>query len=312
MRRMRQLGRPDRVGISWRPEFAAGILAHLEEIDVVEVLIEPHLSTSRRQRQALQFLVRQVPVVFHGVSLGLASSFAVEARRLDAIARFLDSLRAEAWSEHFAFVRAGGIEIGHLAAPPRAEWSVDATLQNLHRLVRTVGRMPALENVATLIEPPGSTLGESQWIGAIVRQSAAPLLLDLHNLACNACNGGLDVTQLLAHWPLEAVTTLHLSGGRLIGEPARYARHVGAQRMLDDHRHDVSPAVLGLLAQVRARVVQPLDVIIERDGNFPAFEQMRAQLRAARAALRAGRALPAPPAPAGAHHREVSDELAVV
>jgi len=39
--------------------------------------------------------------------------------RLDKMARLVEQVRPQFWSEHLAFVRGGGIEIGHLAAPPR-------------------------------------------------------------------------------------------------------------------------------------------------------------------------------------------------
>src|SRR5271165_5243526 len=38
----------DRVGIGWREPLAAGIYAHIDEVDVVEVIAENYLKTSRR------------------------------------------------------------------------------------------------------------------------------------------------------------------------------------------------------------------------------------------------------------------------
>jgi uncharacterized protein (UPF0276 family) len=277
---MRQLSFGDRVGLGWRPELAAGILSHLDEIDVVEVLIEDCLHASRRERQGLAFLARHVPVMYHGVSLGLASAHAIDSRRLDRVARFLDAMNADVWSEHLAFVRAGGIEIGHLAAPPRAQWSVDGACENLRRIEQVVGTVPALENIATLLEPPGSTLTEPQWINAIASQASAPLLLDLHNLLCNAVNSGGDPAQYLEGFPLGPVTTVHLSGGQWIAQ---------GRRLLDDHLHPVPPLVFELLEQMAGRVHQPLTVIIERDGNYPPFQKLLNELRMARRALAAGR-----------------------
>jgi uncharacterized protein (UPF0276 family) len=277
---MRQLSVADRVGLGWRPELAAGILSHLDEIDVVEVLIEDCLHASRRERQGLAFLARHVPVMYHGVSLGLASAHEVDSRRLDRVARFLDAMNAQVWSEHLAFVRAGDIEIGHLAAPPRAAWSVDAACENLWRIDRVIGTLPALENIATLVEPPGSTLTEPQWIEAIASQARAPLLLDLHNLVCNAVNNGRDPQQELARFPLQRASMVHLSGGHWIAQ---------GRRLLDDHLHPVPPLVFELLEAMAGRAHQPLTVIIERDGNYPPFHLLLNELRQARRSLAAGR-----------------------
>src|SRR5262245_35596870 len=104
----------DRFGIGWRPELAAGILANLDRIDICEVIADNYFTASKRQRRALHTLARQLPVTLHGVSLGLASAIPVEPNRLEQIARLVDEVQPLFWSEHLAFVRGGGIEIGHL------------------------------------------------------------------------------------------------------------------------------------------------------------------------------------------------------
>jgi uncharacterized protein (UPF0276 family) len=280
----------DRVGLGWRAELAGSILSHLDEIDVVEVLIEDYLDAPRKSRDALAFLSRQVPVVYHGVSLGLASAHPVERKRLDRIARVIEKLRIERWSEHLAFVRAGGIEIGHLAAAPRTLATIEGTCRNLDRVFQAIGCLPALENIATLIDPPGSKMTEPEWIEAILARSSADLLLDLHNLWCNARNAGLDAERFLLRFPLTRTTRVHLSGGHLIHEPAQYARYAGSTRLLDDHLHPVPQGVIALLTRLAARAAQPLTVILERDGNYPRFEHLLGEIRAARAALARGRA----------------------
>jgi uncharacterized protein (UPF0276 family) len=280
---MRQLSGPDRFGLGWRPPLAAGILAHLDRIDVVELIAEDHFDASRRELRALRTLAAQVPVLLHGVSLGLASTVPVETRRLDRMARLIGAVEPEAWSEHLAFVRGGGVEIGHLAAPPRSAASIEGACRNLDRARLVTGAVPSVENIATLIEPPGSALGEADWIDGIIRSSGALLLLDLHNLYANAVNFGRDPYAELRRLPLDRVGLVHLSGGHWIDGPD------GARRLLDDHVHDVPDEVLELLAELGRLVPQPLTVIIERDGQYPAFERLLDQLDAARASLSLGR-----------------------
>jgi uncharacterized protein (UPF0276 family) len=231
----------------------------------------------------LQTLAAQTPITLHGVSLGMASAVPVETRRLDDMARLCDEVRPAFWSEHLAFVRGGGIEIGHLAAPPRCEATIEGALANLARAKQIVGIAPQVENVATLIDPPGSDRDEAAWISAIVRNSASELLLDLHNLHANATNFNFDASEFLSRIPTDRVATIHLAGGKWIG------RH-GAQRLLDDHLHDVPDPVYELLAEVAARASQPLTIILERDGNFPSIETLLIQLDRARAAVARGRA----------------------
>ncbi len=279
--------RVDRVGIGWRGELAAGIFANLAHIDLLEIIADDHFRATPQELRALKTLAAHTPITLHGVAMGLAGSEATETRRMDSMARLVQVLAPESWSEHLAFVRSGGIEIGHLAAPPRTASSVDAAIANIERASQIVGVRPQLENIATLIAPPGSTLDEAAWVGQIVEGADADLLIDLHNLYANAVNFGADPTVLLRSFPLHRVSAVHLSGGKWIAEPNPNPRK--RQRLLDDHLHDVPPAVFSLLSQLAEWAPQPLDVIIERDGAYPDFARFLTQLDSARAALREGR-----------------------
>lgn len=274
----------DRVGLGWRGELSAGILQHLDAIDVLEVIAEDGWLASRRQAEVLAELSRLRPLLLHGVTLGLASASPVAGWRLDRLARLVDRVRPEAWSEHLAFVRAGGVEIGHLAAPPRCSATVDGAAANIERAARVVGSRPMMENVATLIDPPGSTLDEPAWLQQVLAATGAGLLLDLHNLHANALNFGHDPLALLQRLPLQRVALVHVAGGGWI-------EHAGvAPRWLDDHVHAVPEPVYGLLQALAAAVPQPLTVVLERDGRYPAFSELLAELRRVRDALARGRA----------------------
>lgn len=275
--------RADRVGLGWRGELAASILVRLAEIEVVEVIAEDWIHAGRREAAALADLAASCPLLIHGVSLGLASSEPVASSRLERMARLIDRVRPQAWSEHLAFVRAGGVEIGHLAAPPRTAATIEGAIQNLERARRTIGALPCMENIATLIDPPGSRLPEAQWTRAIVDSCGAAMLLDLHNLYANALNFGISPEALLRSMPLERVAMVHLSGGHWITAPG------GGRRLLDDHVHDVPDAVYSLLETLARLTPQPLTVIVERDGNYPAFDALIGQVERARSALARGR-----------------------
>lgn len=272
----------DRFGLGWRPALAAGILSNLDNIDVVEVIADDFFNAPRRERRALRTLAAQTQVTLHGVSLGLASSVVVEPKWLDQMARLCSEIEPVSWSEHLAFVRGGGIEIGHLAAPPRTDATIDGALANLTRSTAIVGVSPQVENVATLIDPPGSDRDEATWVSEIVSHSQSDLLLDLHNLYANALNFGFDPIGFIATLPAERIAAIHLAGGKWIGE-------YGTRRLLDDHLHDVPDPVYDLLAEVGARTHRPLTVILERDGQFPSIDCLLGQLDQARQSLANGR-----------------------
>jgi uncharacterized protein (UPF0276 family) len=271
----------DRFGLSWRPALALGVLANTDHVDVVEVIAEHWLGASARELNGLRTLASALPVMLHGISLGPASAAPVEDRRLERMAKLMEKTGIERWSEHLAFVRGGGVEIGHLAAPPRTDAVIEGAIKNLRRARSIVGVAPAMENVATLIAPPASVYDEVSFTRAILEAADVPLLLDLHNLWANAQSFGGDARAWLAALPLERVATVHLAGGRAL--PA-------SGRILDDHLHPVPPEVFALLEELAARSLAPLTVIIERDGRFPPFEELLRELSLARAAVAAGRA----------------------
>jgi uncharacterized protein (UPF0276 family) len=274
----------DRVGLGWRPELAAGIFDALDQIDVLEVIADNYLGASRQHRKALKVVARQVPLHIHSIALGLAGAEEVGIRRLDRVARLVNDVQPEAWSEHLAFVRSGGVEIGHLAAPPRSEASVAGAARNLLKASRVVGSMPLMENIATLLDPPCSPLSEQAWIADIVSASGCGLVLDLHNLHANATNFSFDPLQFLSEIPLAHVGCVHIAGGDWITGPDGETRY-----LLDDHLHEVTEPVYDLLSELAARTPQPLTVILERDGAYPPMPALLQELARARTALAAGR-----------------------
>src|SRR5215207_4155165 len=191
----------DTFGLGWRPQLAFGILSNLDRIDLVEVIADDFFSAGRKERRGLKTLAAQVPVTLHGVTLGLASSVEAHPRRLDSIARLCEEVRPLSWSEHLAFVRGGGIEIGHLAAPPRCNETIEGTLKNLSAARSVVGVAPQVENIATLIDPPLSHYDEASWVSEIIRNSQSDLLLDLHNLHANALNFGFQSNDFISRIP---------------------------------------------------------------------------------------------------------------
>lgn len=274
---------PDKVGLGWRPDLAAGILSHLDQIDLLEVIADDFFDVPGREVRALQTLSSQIPVVLHGTGMGLASAAPVETKRLEKMARLVEQLQSHGWSEHLAFVRGGGIEIGHLAAAPRTKATVEGTAENLSRAAAIIGSKPLMENIATLINPPGSTLSEARWITSILTAADCDLLLDLHNVYANGLNHGYDPKAFLRELPRERIKMIHIAGGKFISAPD------GRQRLLDDHLHDVPDPVFELLEAAAALSPNPLIVILERDGAYPSMDCMLLQVRKANEALARGR-----------------------
>ncbi|MFJ9665368.1 DUF692 domain-containing protein [Streptomyces sp. NPDC101219] len=285
-------------GIGWRPEIADAVEA-MPGIDWVEVVAE-NVCPGHLPESLLRLRDRGVTVVPHGVSLGLGGADRPDPGRLDALAERAAALRAPLVTEHIAFVRAGGpltvsprLEAGHLLPVPRTRDALDVLCENV-RVAQDALPVPlALENIAALLSWPGDELTEGQFLYELADRTGVRLLIDVANLHTNHVNRGEDPAEALAALPLEAIAYVHVAGG--------FERD-GVWH--DSHAHPVPRPVLDILADLASRTSPP-GVLLERDENFPAPSELRAELDAVREALdkgaarRSAAARPAaPPTPA--------------
>jgi hypothetical protein len=253
------------VGIGWRPELATDLLARRGHVDLVEVTAEA-CGTPAARREA-RAIAEAWPVVVHGVKTSLGSAEGIDrdrARKLGEIAR---EVGAPCVSEHVAFVRAGGVEIGHLTGVPFTHEAVAVLARNVTAARRLLPDVPLLlENVAWSFRWPDDVLDEGDFHREVTEATGCDLLLDVGNLYANARNAGRDPAELLARYPLDRVAMVHVAGG--IFEDGFY---------FDTHSHAVPDAVLDLVARVLASTGD-VPLVLERDGMFPPFTEIDAEL----------------------------------
>jgi uncharacterized protein (UPF0276 family) len=256
------------VGIGWRPEIA-GFVADLPGLRFVEVVAESLQSPSNGVPEGLRELRdRGVAVVPHGIRLSLGGADPVDAHRVSHLAACASALGAPIVSEHIAFVRAGGVEAGHLLPVPRTRDAVDAIVDNVRRTQAELPVPLALEPIAALFEWPEPELAEADFLTEILDRTGALLLLDIANVYANARNRGEDPVDLLDRLPLERVAYVHVAGG---------AEHDGLYH--DTHTDAVPAEVLDLVAELCARC-RPPALMLERDGHYPPAHQLRDELDA--------------------------------
>ncbi|GGJ81277.1 hypothetical protein GCM10010123_08850 [Pilimelia anulata] len=258
------------VGIGWRPPIA-GFVDALPGLRMVEVIAES-VDPAAPPEPLLALRGRGVAVVPHGVRLSLGGAEPIDPNRLRRFAAVAAALDAPYVSEHIAFVRAGGVEAGHLLPLPRSRAAVAAVAANVARLRAAVAVPVALEPIAALLDWPDDELSEAEFLTAILAATDALLLLDIANVYANCRNRGTDPLALLDALPLDRVAYVHVAGG---------SAHDGVYH--DTHTDPVPAEVLALLAELRARR-QPPTVLLERDGHYPPAAALRTELDAIAAA----------------------------
>ncbi|MFA1542068.1 DUF692 domain-containing protein [Actinomadura monticuli] len=258
------------VGIGWRPEIA-GFVGALPGLRFTEVIAES-VHPEHPAPELAELRGRGAAVVPHGVKLSLGGAEPVAAERVAHLAACAEALGAPLVSEHVAFVRAGGIEAGHLLPVPRTRAALDALTANIRRTRAELPVPLAVEPIATLFDWPDAEYGEADFLTELLDRTGALLLLDVANVYANARNRGEDPLGLLDRLPLDRVAYCHVAGGTEQG--GRYH---------DTHAAAVPPEVLDLVAELCARR-RPPGLLLERDGRYPPAGELRAELDAVAAA----------------------------
>ncbi|MGI5222392.1 DUF692 domain-containing protein [Nocardia sp. CA-290969] len=261
------------LGIGWRPPIC-GLIAQLDGLDFCEVVVEslpvtgaPAAPTVVVPRELAALRDSGTLVVPHGVSLSLGGAEPVDRGRVERLARCAETLAAPLVSEHIAFVRAGGLEAGHLLPVPRTAEALAVLVANITRTQDGIGVPLAVENIAALFEWPDNEMTESEFLTEIVERTGVYLLLDIANVYANARNRGRDPLAELRRLPTERIAYCHIAGG---------AESEG--RYHDTHRHPIPAQVLELVAEfVRDH---PVPLMLERDGDYPPDDELLDELDA--------------------------------
>jgi uncharacterized protein len=264
------------LGIGWRPELALAI-ERREALGFVEVTAE-NIRLDDIPPALTRMVARGVPVIVHGLSLSLGGAEQPDARRLDHLVRVAQRLGASLVSEHLAFVRAEGMEAGHLLPVPRNREALEVIVENVAWARRMLPFPLALENIATLVEWPGAAMDEASFLAELLNRTDTALLFDVSNMYANARNSGWDPVVALGRLPLGRLAYVHVAGGTVRGDLYH-----------DTHAHPVGPGPLALLEELCSRIAPP-GVMLERDDDFPRESDLEAELEAIRMAIARGAA----------------------
>ncbi|GAA1015425.1 hypothetical protein Aple_050020 [Acrocarpospora pleiomorpha] len=259
------------VGIGWRSEIDLTV-ERLPGVEFVEVIAE----TVRPGRipESLRVLrERGVPVIPHGVALGIGGADKPEISRLEHLAACAEALDAPLVSEHLAFVRGDGMEAGHLLPVPRTRDALTVVVENI-KIAQAELPVPfALENVAALFGWPDDELTEAEFLGELVERTGVKLLIDVANLYTNEVNLGSDARAALDRLPLTELAYVHVAGGH---------SHNGVWH--DTHTASVPEPILDVLTELCSRV-DPPGVLLEWDDDYPSDAALAQELTRIRTAM---------------------------
>ncbi|MFD9940926.1 DUF692 family multinuclear iron-containing protein [Nonomuraea sp. NPDC059023] len=269
------------VGIGWRSEIDLTV-ERMAGVSFVEVIAE-NIRPAAGLPESLRVLRgRGLPVVPHGVGLGVGGAQPPSPERLAHLAACAQALDSPLVSEHLAFVRAGGVEAGHLLPVPRTREALDVIADNVRRAQDALPVPLALENVAAIFGWPEDELTDGEFLAELVERTGVYLLIDVANLYTNQVNLGLSAVAALDALPLSQIAYVHVAGGH---------EHGGIWH--DTHTASVPQEVLDILTELCARVTPP-GVLLEWDDDYPSDAALAGELDRVRTAMSLGTAHHAP------------------
>jgi uncharacterized protein (UPF0276 family) len=268
---------PHRVGIGYRHAINDFIRANLDRFDVLEITLDHCLGGNAALRAAIFDLVGQIPLTAHGIGLSIGTEVPLDLAYLEEIAALLDRLKVPAYSEHLAFTRVPGRELGNLLPLPKTHAIAESVIAKVKTVQSRISVPFLLENITYIFDWPDSELTDAEFLTLICRETGAGLLLDIENLYLNATNHGFDAHAFLDALPAGLVREIHVAGGKAVREPFLHR-----SLLVDTHSYPVPGEVLALLGRTLARQA-PATIMLERDGRFDAVDEVLDDLNAIRA-----------------------------
>lgn len=264
-------------GIGLRAPHVGEMLATRPAIGWLEVHAENYMGGGPAVR-ALETLRRDYPLSIHGVGLSLGTAGDLDHRHLERLARVVERLEPALVSEHLSWSVTGGTYLNHLLPLPYTEDSLAVVSEHVERVQARLGRPLLVENPSGYLCFREGTLGEAEFLAALVRRTGCRLLCDVNNIHVTCANLGGDVADYLAVLPADAIDEIHLAGHAVNDADGRPI-------LIDDHGSPVAPAVWTLYERALA-CFGPRPTLIEWDTDVPALGVLLAE--AAEAARRLG------------------------
>lgn len=178
-------------------------------------------------------------------------------------------------TEHFGFMSSDDFHKGAPLPVPLNEKTLRIGKDRLMRLQAVTQSPVGLENLAFAFGLQ-DVKRQGEFIDNLLEPVNGFVLMDLHNIWCQAVNFDLDPTDILRSYPLNKVRELHMSGGSwsVTGKEP----HTKKVRR-DTHDEAVPPELFELLEKAMQVCPHIECVILERMGNTMTDETQRETFR---------------------------------
>ncbi|MGI8560139.1 MAG: HvfB family MNIO-type RiPP peptide maturase [Luteimonas sp.] len=267
---------PDAAGLGLRRSLVGPLRAAPPgSYDFLEAAPENWIGVGGALGESLRELVARCPLVCHGLSLSVGGPAELDETFLTKLRRFMDTHRAAIYSEHLSACGDSRGQLYDLLPLPFTEEAVHHVSARIRRTQDILGQRIAVENIS-YYAAPFQAMPEIEFVNAVLDEADCDLLLDVNNIVVNATNHGYDARDFLHALPSHRIAYIHVAG--------HYDE--APDLKVDTHGAAVSDPVWDLLAEAY-RLHGPKPTLLERDFNFPPFEELLDELGTVRRHLAA-------------------------
>ena len=257
-------------GLGLRSEYYDTILEQRPDIDWFEILSENYMVSGGKSLDYLDRISEHYPLVMHGVSLSIGSTDPLDKTYLKQLRDLADRVKPVWLSDHLCWTIHDGKNIHDLLPLPYNTSTIDHLVDRIHQVQDYLGRQILLENVSSYLTYKESQMSEWEFFSTVTEKADCRMLLDINNVYVSAVNHHFDPADYLRGVPQERVQQIHLAGHTDYGG-----------FIVDTHDHPVVDSVWTLY-QLALELYGPVSTMIERDDNFPPFQELLDELDHAR------------------------------
>lgn len=262
-----RLGLPNLgLGLGLRSQHFEHILQNKPEVDWFEVISENFMDSHGRPRYILHQIAEQYPVVMHGVSLSIGSTDPLNFDYLKSLKQLAAEVKPAWISDHLCWTGVLTTNSHDLLPLPLNDESLKHVCDRIRQVQDYLERPLILENPSTYASFNNSTLPEWEFLRLMTEETGCGLLLDVNNVYVSSFNNDFDPVEYINGIPHDKVVQMHLAGHQNCGN-----------YIIDTHDREVTNPVWKLF-QMAYQLVSEASVLLEWDGNIPAFDVYHSEL----------------------------------
>lgn len=269
---------PFRAGAGLKPEHVEEILAcnnnQGADIGFFEVHAENYMGAGGVPHHQLSAIRDKYPLSLHGVGLSIGGEDPLDKAHLGRLAALNRRYEPGLFSEHLAWSSHDGVYLNDLLPAPYNDATLDLVCDHIDQVQEVVGRQMLLENPSTYVAFEQSTMGEIEFISAVVKRTGCGLLLDVNNVYVSSVNHEFSPEAYLDAFPIDHVGEVHLAGHAPDKDEA------GRELLIDAHDRKVADVVWKLYERLVARS-GALPTLIEWDNDIPSWPVLLSEARIA-------------------------------